>query len=667
MMIDDSYGPPNVIVTLDNCKVPTKRRLSQAESSSNKIPRRRKRFNSVGSTSIPRGYDENEMLEQKDDTYHSLSTTTTKQDGSTSQTSRWPCHTCVLFNESPYFAALFGENFSESKDFIVYLPSTFIKRSALDSILKYMYTLTIQKPKSLKELCDMYSAADYLGMDKLCTTLTELLNEAVHHCVCYCTASCIESVPELFLFSRTRAVQLQDEKMAKMTQKVISVLANDPEKTLSTYWSSRHMASLLTRLPADVSQALSQKVLYRVNKSNAIESLYACFTASNSLSVTDPLLSWSKPLHATLTSVQSRATRIIARHFDFYCCQYPALLSCIDGITYSIEFLEYLLLHILEDQMDCSNVGKLYQGIVCDLMTRHAVQYNEQVKHILNVAKVMITHYITRRISDIRREKGLDELEKPVLKQLADELGVRPKSLISSSHPLFHRGLFSFFLPAIPTLQPSSSSAYTRRSLSRHSSLSTTTHTTLRCASLPVRSTPDSRYSTLTSTRTSSSSFTGQLTKWFRKLSHRNHTSTNRLSNRTLSTSTAQTSMSAHSSSWSHINLTTTSTSKIKREKPVISFSTIKRKKPSENSAQQQVSAPLVGMHRRVQLNRRPTLTVGTVAFVGHVNFAEGIWIGVELDRRVGKNDGSVDGYRYFATSPNRGVFVRPEDVSPVL
>jgi hypothetical protein len=42
----------------------------------------------------------------------------------------------------------------------------------------------------------------------------------------------------------------------------------------------------------------------------------------------------------------------------------------------------------------------------------------------------------------------------------------------------------------------------------------------------------------------------------------------------------------------------------------------------------------MVGMHKRVQLTRRPTLTVGTVEYIGHVNFADGVWVGVELDRR---------------------------------
>ncbi|CAO1632541.1 unnamed protein product [Parajaminaea phylloscopi] len=65
-----------------------------------------------------------------------------------------------------------------------------------------------------------------------------------------------------------------------------------------------------------------------------------------------------------------------------------------------------------------------------------------------------------------------------------------------------------------------------------------------------------------------------------------------------------------------------------------------------------------IRLHSRVAVSR---MGLGTVLFVGQTSFAAGLWVGVELDPGVagGKNDGSVQGKRYFDTDPNRGVFVR--------
>ncbi|XP_062415468.1 kinesin-like protein KIF13B isoform X2 [Pungitius pungitius] len=54
----------------------------------------------------------------------------------------------------------------------------------------------------------------------------------------------------------------------------------------------------------------------------------------------------------------------------------------------------------------------------------------------------------------------------------------------------------------------------------------------------------------------------------------------------------------------------------------------------------------------------------GTVRFVGPTHFAQGVWVGVELEVPAGKNDGSVGGKHYFHCNPGYGVLVRPDRVS---
>ncbi|XP_077566628.1 kinesin-like protein KIF13B [Stigmatopora nigra] len=54
----------------------------------------------------------------------------------------------------------------------------------------------------------------------------------------------------------------------------------------------------------------------------------------------------------------------------------------------------------------------------------------------------------------------------------------------------------------------------------------------------------------------------------------------------------------------------------------------------------------------------------GIVRYVGPTDFAEGMWVGVELEVPAGKNDGSVGGKHYFHCNPGYGVLVRPDRVS---
>ncbi|XP_073783302.1 uncharacterized protein isoform X4 [Danio rerio] len=53
----------------------------------------------------------------------------------------------------------------------------------------------------------------------------------------------------------------------------------------------------------------------------------------------------------------------------------------------------------------------------------------------------------------------------------------------------------------------------------------------------------------------------------------------------------------------------------------------------------------------------------GVVRFYGKTSFAPGFWLGIELDKPGGKNDGSVGGVRYFSCPPKHGVFAPPSRV----
>lgn len=56
----------------------------------------------------------------------------------------------------------------------------------------------------------------------------------------------------------------------------------------------------------------------------------------------------------------------------------------------------------------------------------------------------------------------------------------------------------------------------------------------------------------------------------------------------------------------------------------------------------------------------------GAVKFIGRIkqlDDEEQIWIGVEFDEPLGRNDGSIDGKKYFEAKPKHGSFLKPKQV----
>ncbi|KAG6819839.1 hypothetical protein H0H93_008096, partial [Arthromyces matolae] len=71
----------------------------------------------------------------------------------------------------------------------------------------------------------------------------------------------------------------------------------------------------------------------------------------------------------------------------------------------------------------------------------------------------------------------------------------------------------------------------------------------------------------------------------------------------------------------------------------------------------------VVGARCEVESSEPGLRKRGTVRFTGTTQFNSGFWVGIEYDEPMGKNDGSVQGERYFSCRPNYGVFVRADKV----
>jgi len=67
-----------------------------------------------------------------------------------------------------------------------------------------------------------------------------------------------------------------------------------------------------------------------------------------------------------------------------------------------------------------------------------------------------------------------------------------------------------------------------------------------------------------------------------------------------------------------------------------------------------------VGM--KVKLNQ--TNVEACIRFIGETNFSDGIWIGLELQTPDGKNNGTVQGRKYFSCKSNHGLMIRYSHVS---
>ncbi|PFH50928.1 hypothetical protein AMATHDRAFT_143774 [Amanita thiersii Skay4041] len=88
---------------------------------------------------------------------------------------------------------------------------------------------------------------------------------------------------------------------------------------------------------------------------------------------------------------------------------------------------------------------------------------------------------------------------------------------------------------------------------------------------------------------------------------------------------------------------------------------------PHEETETKQAHVPdgmVVGARCEVESSEPGLSKRGSIRFIGETKFSKGVWVGIEYDEPMGKNDGFVQGEKYFTCRPSYGVFVRPDKVS---
>lgn len=374
-------------------------------------------------------------------------------------TTSFAVHRCILAAQSGYFHAMFCKEFCEASSPVVYLPSDVFTPDAFQVILDYYYTGCIQlatrndnddeeeddtpslqptheghrltqKILMMRVFQDAFRVAEYLGQyETVCKALMQAMADIVKQYKCTCR-DCAALLPSMLWFA--------DRNVPDLRAHIIS-LYTDPTYALATLWPATTFGVLIESKPALATELVERMKSTNIKKQTAIqvlEALHLCLARVRNPTVREIV---DKQL-------VSYTVQMISDNFEFYCVEYPILLSCVDGIAVgSVDFLEFLLMQVVQHGINERNAGGLYQGIVGDLIGRHQeMDVDSVVDNVLMDARQQCIDYIAKHWSSIKSQGGFRGVDKEMMRRLSEDLDVSYRTLTKHTLDAEIASLFSF-------------------------------------------------------------------------------------------------------------------------------------------------------------------------------------------------------------------------------
>ncbi|CAO3684469.1 unnamed protein product [Rhizopus stolonifer] len=343
----------------------------------------------------------------------------------------FPAHRFILAGQSEYFHSVFCTEFREASTSSVHLPSDLFTPESMQVILHYFYTDNLilpalnrsqldEKKEHLRILQKVYSAADYLGHgNTICKAVLVKMQQLCHGFTCDCP-ECATIIPFMLFFANRH-------QQTELREHLNGLYAHPIQHKL---WSQRSLKVLITKAPEMV-EPISKRALANITQENAVDVLYSLHLCLSSLRSADPAHTWSIVIVEILKPLLDFIIDMIANHFNYYCVENPVLLKCVDnlGEGFSVDFLEFVLAKITNKGLNEKNAAIIYQGIVRDIGGRQKAVQNVAVDGVLAGSRADCVQFIGQRWTLIKAENGYQSIDRDILKELSEDINVPLKNL----------------------------------------------------------------------------------------------------------------------------------------------------------------------------------------------------------------------------------------------